>query len=934
MTVLKRICSIFLAVMLVLNSAGLSAVYAESSSVDYEKLQKVLTSLEIMSYNSEGEIDNSKTITRAEFVDTVANIIGVNTSAVASESYFYDVPVDAWYTNALNTLVQLKIIYQSDDMCFYPDRVISTDEAVKMVVCMLGYRVIAEKRGAYPYGYQAVGTELGLFDHMPSGSEFTNAHMTVLLYNAIDANTTKLDGMDENQKISTDGEKLLEHFRKIYKTDGVVQKVYGMASDGMPVNGMNEAVISGVKYSAGEELNISEYFGRRVRIYYHDGDDGELLIKYVEPYYDNDTAEILSDDFDGYNPSANSIAYQLQNKTKTAKLEKNAVVFRNGCLVSTELANAFDIKNGDLKLVDSDGDGEYDVCVIYDYKTVVVNNIDAENKRLTYKDISGAKPGENYNGTLDFIHSGNEYMTVYSPVGTPVDFAAITADSVIDIAESADGKNAVIYINSSIFEGKLESVNSGSGSDAKMVIAGEEYGYYSGFQTVYSVKVGDGGQFKTNRYGKVSYYKPGGTEADANPSVYIIRTIYNSDDEKCLIKYIAADGKIYTRTIAEKLKLDGGRVDGEKFDNVSHLERMAATAQVNADGEVVKIDTAALGINENETNLKRLLEYDGTGAKWCTATRIFGKTVICSPNAVVFVVPPGTDEYSEFRYDEDSYSIGSVSDFVSNQYNAVDCYKYGSDSYCNIVVLYKYKYKNPDRNRFIFVTDVSKGLSADDEVVTKITGYQRGALVSYDITNTYSIGSEPDCDIVVEKGDIITVGAKDKDGIVGNVEVHFDRSRNWSGTNQICAGGYMFDNYANRNYDALNYWLNIYNDLQGYTRFIAGYPVSVDGSILKINYPKVSGGVDSKGYYKWRKWLKADDTESFDELMLMPASVPIIVYDAGTGKFETGSATDIYTSDTYEYPSQIFIDMRWGEVWSIFVINNNTDAWTKNDITE
>src|SRR5699024_7977259 len=99
----------------------------------------------------------------------------------------------------------------------------------------------------------------------------------------------------------------------------------------------------------------------------------------------------------------------------------------------------------------------------------------------------------------------------------------------------------------------------------------------------------------------------------------------------------------------------------------------------------------------------------------------------------------------------------------------------------------------------------------------------------------YTVGMTPDCDIVLHRGDIITVGAQDQNGLVGTVEVHFDVTRNWSGTNQICLGGSMFDRPSYKDYDAMYYWIN-FNDLQNYTRFIAGCPTEIDGNIMKFKY--------------------------------------------------------------------------------------------------
>ncbi|MBP3361161.1 MAG: S-layer homology domain-containing protein [Clostridia bacterium] len=936
---MKKINAIFLLIALLINITAFSGVQAqdiaqENTENPYAEEQEVLVALDIMSKNSEGEIDNSKEITRAEFVDTAAKFINVNPAEAASYSYFYDVPVDSWYTNSLNILTDLKIISQNEEKKFYPDRVITVDEATKMIVCLLGYRIFAEQRGGYPSGYRAIASELGLKNKLPSGTALTNAHMTALLYNAIDIEMADIQLEGGSINVSKDGKRILEANRNIYKTDGVIESVYGLSAYGDNVAERFDVSIGGNLYTTDEYERVRDNFGRRVRFYYQENEDDELTLVYFEPYYDDDTVMILSDDFEGYEQSSNTVSYTAAGRSKRAVLSSDMVVLKNGAIVSSNASEAFNIVNGEIKLVDSNDDNKYDICCIYDFKTVVANNVSTDDRVFTYKLVSDPATEaekENYNGVFDFSENSVDYLTVYSSVGTVVDFAAITQNTVLDIAVSDDNKYATIYINSEIIEGTLSGI---SVTDKELEVAGENYDFYNGVQDIYYLKLGDSGKFKLNRYGKISYFEKIANAGEVNPAVYIVNVNYNTDEEGYMIKYYDSTGTFYTKKVSENIKLDGAKITLDLYEVLSKLKRTVVILKVNSKDEIISIDSGDKANNEDDSSLISLISFDGNGIKWNSATKMFGKNVVCSSDAVVFVVPPILSEYEAFADDEQSYSIGSLSDFISNELNDVDCYKYGASSYCNIIVLYKYKYQNPYRNRFMMVTSVSEALGANDESITKISGYQSGELVSYDVSNTYKVGTTPDCDIVIGKGDIITVGKKDNEGLVGNIEVHFDVSRNWSGLNQICLGGYMFDSYSNRNYDALYYWLNVFTDLQANTRFIAGCPTEIDGNLIKFKYPEVEGGRDSAGAYKWRMWHLPSDFDSFDEIAIVKSTTPIIVYDAEADTIEKGSVTDICTADSYDCPSQILFDMRWGEVICLFVINNNEAAWTKPDVIE
>lgn len=136
-------------------------------------------------------------------------------------------------------------------------------------------------------------------------------------------------------------------------------------------------------------------------------------------------------------------------------------------------------------------------------------------------------------------------------------------------------------------------------------------------------------------------------------------------------------------------------------------------------------------------------------------------------------------------------------------------YRLGKSPYSNIVVYYKYKFSNPQRNRFVMVDRIDEAWGANDEPVVRITGYQGAQRVVFDFScEAAKVGTSSECDIVLRRGDLITVGDRDQNGLVGNIEVHYDILRNWSGTNQICPGGCYFDRPAYKDYDMIAYWVN------------------------------------------------------------------------------------------------------------------------------
>lgn len=932
---MKRVNTVLIAIVFLLNiilanTIALGNEQEANETNDLTSKQETLIALGIMSENSEGVIENDKQITRAEFACAAAGFLNVNPTVVASSSYFYDVPVDAWYTNSINILTEYQIISQNDDKMFYPDSIITVDEAVKMVVCLLGYRVYADNRGGYPGGYLSMASEMGLLEGMPQGTQVTNSHMTVLLYNALDVKMTEMDISGAGVTVTTNGKTILEQYKNIYEDDGVIESIYGMTAFGEPVSQRSETVIGGTRYTSDDYEKLKENFGRRVHFYYRvNEDEGINELIYVEPYYEDDVLTILSDDIEGYDSDGNLVNYRNGSRNARARLSSDFIVIRNGAVVDKDVSNALNVENGELRLLDSNGDGVYDICCAEDVQTVIVNSVDAVNRTLTFKQVSGSEAVKN--GHIEFPE-GVTNLTVYSAVGTVVDFSAITVDTVLDIAAAADNSTAVVYINNETVEGTVESI---SYDDVELTINGVSYKYYSCMNELYPVSPGDSGIFRLNRYGKIAYFESRVGEGETLPVAYLINAYsYTEGDEYCMIKYLDASGEILTKNLSSKVSIDGEKVGvGRAYSILSSAAGTVIALNVNNDDEVIKIDTVTQGSGEDENSLVMTLEdnqFSTNGNRWTSSTSTFGKKTVISENPVVFFVPPTGSEYEAFKDDDDSYRIGALTEMLTNNDYHTECYRLGQSVYSNIVVWHQYKYESPDRNRFIMVDRVLESVDEEGDPVATIKGYQGSTEVAVNFNmDDYTVGMTPDCDIVLHRGDIITVGAQDKNGLVGTVEVHFDVTRNWSGTNQICLGGSMFDRPSYKDYDAMYYWIN-FNDLQNYTRFIAGCPTEIDGNIMKFKYPPASSA-DNNGAYTWRQWSLPQDENDYDEIAVLENGTPVIVYDMAADRVSVGSVTDIMTADMYGCPSQVLLDKYWGEVVAVYVINNNEDAWTRPD---
>ena len=152
---MKKITCLLLTMVLVLASTCIV-----SASYTKETAAKELGSYGVIDKNILGELTIDGPVTRAEMVKFL--VLMLDLEPVAESSGFTDVPDDY---SGCGYIVQAKnvgIINGMGDGTFAPDEYVTYQQAMKMVVCALGWGESAERQGGYPIGYAITATYLGL----------------------------------------------------------------------------------------------------------------------------------------------------------------------------------------------------------------------------------------------------------------------------------------------------------------------------------------------------------------------------------------------------------------------------------------------------------------------------------------------------------------------------------------------------------------------------------------------------------------------------------------------------------------------------------------------------------------------------------------------------------------------------------------------------
>ncbi len=181
----KKIISIVIMLMLcVLSTAQAAVPYTDDFA------QKLVKGANIMVGDSNGNMNLSSTLTRAEFAK-----IAVNTSPYknyvalgAKISVFSDCTYLHWAAPYVKVAVTNNIITGYPDSTFRPDNEVVYEEAITVMLRLLGY-TNEDFGNSWPYGQISLATNLGLVKNInkSAGQSLTREDALKLAYNTLNA---------------------------------------------------------------------------------------------------------------------------------------------------------------------------------------------------------------------------------------------------------------------------------------------------------------------------------------------------------------------------------------------------------------------------------------------------------------------------------------------------------------------------------------------------------------------------------------------------------------------------------------------------------------------------------------------------------------------------------------------------------------------------
>ncbi|MBQ7975267.1 MAG: S-layer homology domain-containing protein, partial [Clostridia bacterium] len=436
----NKLISVLMALTVILSVIPVSASYDDIAGIQSEYDIKVLEGLGI-SDTAENYRPESY-ITRGDFFVMTARIMG----------YKPETPDEA-----VSYLVSSGVVSGYSNGEFKCDSAITYNEALKMLVVVLGYEQNAIMQSGWPTGYVTVASSLDLIepgDEITGDGYVTRGMAAKLLVRAGNTKTAEVTYRDENTILGpTGGKMLFEEALGVSKISGIVNANSATALIDAAGVGLNEFRVGTEVIDAGN-TNAKEYLGYYVDAYCVEDTGYKALA--VVPVKKKNSVLRLSSGSDitatGFYPSKIEINYYTADgKQKRVKAEDCDVIYNGAAYLGFTLGD-ISINSGEVILLDNDADGIYEVIFINEYETYVVETVNSDTEKVF--DI--------YDRILD-LSTDSDQIKIVNSTGTLVDITSIYAGDVLSVQKSKNGEVITVQVVKKNVSGAITGMDTVNG---------------------------------------------------------------------------------------------------------------------------------------------------------------------------------------------------------------------------------------------------------------------------------------------------------------------------------------------------------------------------------------------------------------------------------------------------------------------------------------
>lgn len=698
----KRLLVFVLTATMVLSFAPQKAGLAFSDSADSKEVQ-FLEALDIMSRDEvTGFFWDETPVKRSEMAQILCSVLGL-TATEDAEQRFFDVQGDA--RAYVETIVRNGFMSGYSEDSFGPEDYITNKQLVKIIVSLLGAGPVAELRGGYPDGFISVAEELDLIIGTGANLESVSKRIDVaeLLYNAMHADIVQIlsysNGFGNYDRV--EGETFLTERMGIYRVEGIVSQndVTSLARSG----GLGEnQVLIGDEVCLDYAGILEDSLGSSVTVYVKkDEPDDVGVVIYKEDHKKNNTVTVIDEDI--LPVAGNTFRYYVNSKEKNLSISPVADMIYNGVAIDKDLEK-LSVKNGYVKFVDNNGDRVFDVCIVTNFATSVVESVNVENEKIVLQFGSGV------------LNLKDVEYKIYKD-GKFCELKDIVKGDVLSIAKSEDGKVLRIEGSSDSVTGVISEIyNDGMYA----LVSDKEYKISDYFHKLSDSGVfaeltpGVAGKLSLDVLGRIVCYTP--TVSTKNVG-YLVDYNYNDEDGDGILiaEIFSQDSKIAKYRFADTVSVDGSGMkliklveNDEVMNNLSTPQLVEYEAE---NGILTKIDFGGQIPNPDNS----AFSLDASGSLTTSSSGVFEHKYYLSDKTKVFLVPSNSAYFGNESY----YELRKGPYFTVSESRNVWLYdidEFGNVSYA--VTKYDPQWSQIGYgNGLVLVTQKSKAIGADGSVI-------------------------------------------------------------------------------------------------------------------------------------------------------------------------------------------------------------------------
>lgn len=705
---LKKVISSAAAVAMLASSASAFALSFPDvdESASYASAVNTLAALGVINGDENGKFNPDNTVTRAEFTKMVVEALGEGDSATALTTSQFADAAGHWAVGYIAQGVAKGFINGYDETTFGPDDTVTYAQAVKMLVCAVGYDTYATQQGGWPSGYMAYGSSLKIINGVSgvnNDTALTRAQCAVLINNAMKAPLCVIDGYEYTGLMGTvavpklevkddkdgDYQTLLTEKHDAYVVKGRVTvtsksgnldagevKFQVEVADNFDdlTYGKNDASPVEETMLVGDTNAESLLFTYSEAVVQHDEDADEWTILAIEPYGSSKTVEFNADDVSDeeknigvdFIGSAKIPVYKSEGSTSTIKydLADDVAIYVNGVRmaagsadddVKNDLLNTYLLNNptGVVTLVDAteegstSTDGDYDYIMITCHRDAVVDSVTATSSsvKVYFKQYDAS-----IDSKMTWDPEDEDLDIEFVLDGEEITYADLKEYDVLSIAydESdafSDSDYYEVVVSRNTVTGNVTSVDADDDEQTAR-IDGQDYEANTNMFDVEELELNTEYVLYLDAFGKVAYYDEGTTAKNYG---VIVGMYTSAGNDYATVRMITGAGEV----VAYECK------DATEEANFYNIIKKANNNNANYNGETI----TKTEINTEVGVENAVVTYNLSGGKIRLKDTIAAK---------------GADDL-EFKASTSKLGSYAINDSVSKIID-MDAYLDGSDS--------------------------------------------------------------------------------------------------------------------------------------------------------------------------------------------------------------------------------------------------------------